>query len=257
MKSSVLLLCLACAPWLACAPRTLDDPHPSTTLTAASVPAAPAADPELARAVAAGSGDPVLSAVTGAVIQGDDARVHALTDADATAGTPPSQRSPWLDYERGIALARRGRTDDAVAAYRNAATRFAVRGQTAERSIAIYGEAEVLSLAHRCAEARRAFEAYASLVEPTSVRDARMARTYANDCHADPAGTLRRSRTSKRAPRAGHASCPCCGVTGVTPLGTALVLLTRRLRPGSGLGRRDDGRGLSRHAGLARGAGVE
>jgi hypothetical protein len=186
---SLALLCLASALGLACAPRTLDDPHPSTTLTGASLPAAPATDGELSRAVAAGSGDPVLSAVTSAVIEGDNARVLALTDADATPGTPPSQRSPWLDYERAIALGRRGRTDDAVAAYRNAATRFAVRGQTAERSIAMYGEAEVLSVAHRCAEARRAFEAYASLVEPTSARDAKMARTYANDCHADPAGT--------------------------------------------------------------------
>jgi hypothetical protein len=186
LGTRLLLLWLASAPWLACAPRTLDDPHPSTTLTGASLAAAPASDAELSRAVAAGSADPILSAVTSAVLQGDDARVLALTDADATAGTPPSQRSPWLDYERAIALARTGRTDDAVAAYGSAATRFAVRGQTTQRSIAIYGEAEVLSRAHRCAEARRAFEAYASLVEPTSARDAKMARTYADDCHAAP-----------------------------------------------------------------------
>ncbi len=181
MKLAVLL-CLASALGLACAPRTLDDPHPSTTLTAAGLPAAPAADAELARSVAAGSGDPILSAVTSAVIRGDDARVLALTDADATAGTPPSQRSPWLDYERAIALARTGRIDDAVAAYENAARRFEARGQTTQRSIAIYGEAEVLSLAHRCTEARRAFEAYASLVRPTSLHDSQMALMYANDC---------------------------------------------------------------------------
>jgi hypothetical protein len=102
LGTRLLLLWLASAPWLACAPRTLDDPHPSTTLTGASLAAAPASDAELSRAVAAGSADPILSAVTSAVLQGDDARVLALTDADATAGTPPSQRSgsPWWRKRR-------------------------------------------------------------------------------------------------------------------------------------------------------------
>jgi hypothetical protein len=185
--NSLVLLCLASALGLACAPRTLDDPHPTTTLTAASVHAAPAEDAELARAVAAGSEDPILSAATNAVIHGDDVRVLTLTDSDAMSGAALAQRSPWLDYDRAIALARIGRTDDAVHAYENAARRFESRGQNGERSKAIYGEAQALSAAHRCKDAWRKYQQYAVIVGPTSERDAKMALTYANDCHGAPA----------------------------------------------------------------------
>jgi tetratricopeptide (TPR) repeat protein len=155
-------------------------------LTGASVPAAPAEDAELARAVAAGSSDPVLSAATNAVIRGDDARVLTLTDSDALSGAAPDQRSPWLDYDRAIALGRLGRTDDAVAAYESAAKRFESRGQSGERAKAIYGEAQALSAAHRCKDAWRKYQQYAAIVRPTNERDAKLAVTYANDCHGAP-----------------------------------------------------------------------
>ena len=80
-----------------------------------------------------------------------------------------------------------GRTSDAVEAYENAARRFELRGEPDERAKAIYGEARMLSDAHRCKEAWRKFQQYAVIMQHVSPDDAKMARTYANDCHGEPA----------------------------------------------------------------------
>jgi tetratricopeptide (TPR) repeat protein len=108
--------------------------------------------------------------------KGDPAADRAATNAtnaliagdyrgtlEAAAATRASETSPWLEYDRAVALAELGRTDEAVTAFRVAERRFGddENGRHG-RAVAIDGRARALEKAGRCAEAQRACDEYAS-----------------------------------------------------------------------------------------------
>jgi tetratricopeptide (TPR) repeat protein len=92
-------------------------------------------------------------------------------------------QNPWPYYNKGMALARLGQTDAAISALSTAELRFSTADPWG-RSVAIYGRAHTLAAAGRCAEARQAFEQYASFVEERAPDSAVLARRYANECRA-------------------------------------------------------------------------
>jgi tetratricopeptide (TPR) repeat protein len=92
-------------------------------------------------------------------------------------------QAPWPYYSKGMALARLGQTDAAVSALSAAELRFST-GDAWGRSVAIYGRANTLARAGRCAEARQAFEQYARFVEERAPSAAALARRYATECRA-------------------------------------------------------------------------
>jgi hypothetical protein len=94
-----------------------------------------------------------------------------------------SPQDPWPYYNKGMALARLGQTDAAVAALGTAELRFSTVDPWGQ-SVAIYGRANTLAGAGRCAEARQAFEQYATFVEQRAPDSAALARRYATECRA-------------------------------------------------------------------------
>jgi hypothetical protein len=105
-------------------------------------------------------------------------------DAAVLAGQALSLDSmnAWGHYRRAAALGELHRTDEAVAEFKLAEQSFASideRGQ----SLAIYGRANTLSQAGRCAEAQAGFEQYARFVEKKDPKGAALARSYATACH--------------------------------------------------------------------------
>jgi tetratricopeptide (TPR) repeat protein len=92
-------------------------------------------------------------------------------------------QAPWPYYSKGMALARLGQTDAAVSALGAAEQRFSTADPWG-RSVAIYGRANTLARAGRCAEARQAFEQYARFVEDRAPSSAVLARRYATECRA-------------------------------------------------------------------------
>lgn len=103
----------------------------------------------------------------------------ALSMADlALEGAP---NDPWALYERGTALAKLGRTDEAVLAFSRAA---ALYGDALPhgKELAMYGRARTLDMAGRCTEARASYESYAGFVRPFDPTSAEMAITYGREC---------------------------------------------------------------------------
>jgi tetratricopeptide (TPR) repeat protein len=94
-----------------------------------------------------------------------------------------SPQDPWPYYNKGMALARLGQTDAAVAALSAAQERFSAADPWG-RSVAIYGRAHALAGAGRCAQASQAFEEYARFVEGRAPNSAALARRYATECGA-------------------------------------------------------------------------
>ncbi len=94
-----------------------------------------------------------------------------------------SPQDPWPYYNKGMALARLGQTDAAVSALSAAEVRFTAADPWGQ-SVAIYGRANTLAGVGRCAEARQAFEQYATFVEARAPNSAALARTYAAECRA-------------------------------------------------------------------------
>jgi tetratricopeptide (TPR) repeat protein len=92
-------------------------------------------------------------------------------------------QDPWPYYNKGMALARLGQIDAAVSALSSAEARFPASDPWG-RSVAIYGRANTLAGAGRCAEARQAFEQYAKFVEERAPDSAALARRYATECRA-------------------------------------------------------------------------
>jgi tetratricopeptide (TPR) repeat protein len=103
----------------------------------------------------------------------------------ANQGIRANPEDPWPYYNRGMALASLGQVNAAVASLTEAEKRFSDHDLWG-KSVAIYGRAHTLSQVGRCAEAREAYEQYATLVEPHDAEDARMARRYAATCHPAP-----------------------------------------------------------------------
>lgn len=120
---------------------------------------------------------------------------EALRRAEAAILNSPN--SPWPYYNRAVALRHLNRTDDAVAAFRDAEARFGERERWG-KSIAIYGRAQLLADANRCAEARQAYGQYARFVAPSDPKAANLAIEYANECNRPTPGVIAaaRDRTS-------------------------------------------------------------
>jgi tetratricopeptide (TPR) repeat protein len=113
---------------------------------------------------------------------------QALALADQAIRVNP--QDPWPHYDKGMALARLGQTDAALTSLNAAEQRFSAADRWG-RSIAMYGRANTLALAGRCAEARQAFEEYAAFVQAQAPDAAAMARRYGTECRAPataPAG---------------------------------------------------------------------
>jgi tetratricopeptide (TPR) repeat protein len=90
-------------------------------------------------------------------------------------------KNPWAQYDRGDALGALKRADEAIAAFHEAEVRYA-ETEVWGKSIAIWGQANVLSQAGRCQEAAPIFERYASLVEGVDKGAAEFARQSAKHC---------------------------------------------------------------------------
>jgi tetratricopeptide (TPR) repeat protein len=114
-----------------------------------------------------------------AAMAGEPQQSLALAQ-QAIRSTP---QAPWPYYSKGMALARLGQTDAAVSALSAAEERFSTTDPWG-RSVAIYGRANTLARAGRCAEARQAFEQYAKFVEERAPSSAVLARRYATECRA-------------------------------------------------------------------------
>lgn len=114
-----------------------------------------------------------------AAMEGNPQESLALAQQAIQAGP----QDPWPYYNKGMALARLGQTDAAVSALSAAEQRFSTADPWG-RSVAIYGRANTLAGAGRCAEARQAFEQYARFVEERAPDSAALARRYAADCRA-------------------------------------------------------------------------
>jgi hypothetical protein len=124
--------------------------------------------------------DPSVAAVSVALVAGEDAKALLVADVDLSRGEPAS---PWLTYDRAVALARLGRTDEAVATFRAAEGAFGGDEQLGRgRLLAVYGRARALVDAYRCKDARAAYEEYAGLVRATDSGEARRMTVYADDC---------------------------------------------------------------------------
>ena len=101
----------------------------------------------------------------------------------AQQGIAANPRDPWPHYDKGMALVRLGQTDLAVAALTEAEQRFSAADRWG-RSVAMYGRAYAFGQVGRCAEARQAFEQYATFVESQAPKSAEMARGYAATCRS-------------------------------------------------------------------------
>lgn len=123
--------------------------------------------------------DGTVDAVVSDIVRHRDREAVELTDQAVREG----RASPWLEYYRAVAFADLGRTDDAVAAFARAEERFAGDGWA--HAIAIDGRARALRDAARCADARRAYEEYASFVHDTDPTAAAAALEAASRCTSD------------------------------------------------------------------------
>jgi len=132
-------------------------------------------------------GDPSTSLATSLIIGRNYPAALEAVDAAARARESSNENaaSPWLEYNRAIALANLGRIDEAVQAFGRVEQQMASSSASNSRwlhSIAIYGRARALANARRCTEARKAYEEYAALVRPTEPKDADMAIAIAKNC---------------------------------------------------------------------------
>jgi tetratricopeptide (TPR) repeat protein len=130
--------------------------------------------------------DPAAAAVTVALVAGEGEEALRLVDehlANAESATP------WLTYDRGVALAALGRVNEAAVTFQ--AAQGAFDGSEEDRSgsaglpgkqLAVYGKARALSEGYRCNEARAAYDEYAALVRTTDPDDARRVSAYGGDC---------------------------------------------------------------------------
>jgi len=108
-----------------------------------------------------------------------DDHQQALVAADQAVRADPSD--PWAYYVLGDALVSMGRTDDAIAAFRDAERRFGDSDQWGT-SLAIWGQANALDQVGRCKDAAAAYERYAAFAERRDPAGAQLARAQAKQC---------------------------------------------------------------------------
>jgi tetratricopeptide (TPR) repeat protein len=129
------------------------------------------------QSVAPSAGDELASKSAQAELAGDHER--ALLLANDAIKTAPND--PWGHYSAGDALGSLQRIDDAVAAFRQAEQHFA-ETESWGRSIAIWGQANVLRQVGRCNDAFPIFERYAAYVEKLDPDAAALALKYQKYC---------------------------------------------------------------------------
>jgi tetratricopeptide (TPR) repeat protein len=157
-------------------------PTPAATPAPAAAPAAAAAPgelkaPENVRAEPSTPASVELSSrAATAEMKGDPQGSLKLADQ----GIRADAKDPWPYYDKGMALARVGETNGALAALLAAEQHFSP-GDRWGRSVAVFGRAHTLAEAGRCDEARAAFQEYMSLVrgDPDAVA---LASRYSRDC---------------------------------------------------------------------------
>jgi tetratricopeptide (TPR) repeat protein len=98
----------------------------------------------------------------------------------ADQGIRADAKDPWPYYEKGMALARVGEVNGALAALLAAEQHFSPSDRWG-RSVAVFGRAHTLAEAGRCDEARAAFQEYMSLVRGDADAVA-LASRYSRDC---------------------------------------------------------------------------
>jgi tetratricopeptide (TPR) repeat protein len=112
-----------------------------------------------------------------AEIAGDNAKALSLADEAIKADA----KDPWGYYNRGDALRSLHRTEDAVAAFRDAEAHFPA-SESWGKSVAIWGQANAFSQEGRCPEAAPIYERYAVFVEQVDSGAAAFARRFGTHC---------------------------------------------------------------------------
>jgi Flp pilus assembly protein TadD len=112
-----------------------------------------------------------------AEMAGDYARALELADRAIKSDA----KDPWGYYDRGVALRGLRRTDEAVAAFRDAESHFGA-DDVWGKSVAIWGQANALSQEGRCPDAASLYERYAVFVEKIDTAAAALARQYGTHC---------------------------------------------------------------------------
>jgi Flp pilus assembly protein TadD len=107
---------------------------------------------------------------------------QAVDAANEAIGLDPTD--PWPYYNRGCALGDLKRTDDAIASFGQAETRFSDRWP---RSISVWGRARAYALAGKCTDAQRTYKEYADRVRASDPASADMATKVAATCTPSPA----------------------------------------------------------------------
>ncbi len=110
-------------------------------------------------------------------LAGDHETAVSLADEAIKADA----KDPWGYYDRGDALGSLRRTDQAVAAFRDAELHFAADDLWG-KSIAIWGQANALRQVGKCQDAAPTYERYAALVEKVDSEAAAIARQFAKAC---------------------------------------------------------------------------
>jgi tetratricopeptide (TPR) repeat protein len=105
---------------------------------------------------------------------------YAVSLADRAIRADP--KDPWAYYDKGMALARMGEVNGAVAAL-FAAQQHVHPSDVWGRSVVVFGRAHVLAQAGRCDEAEAAYREYMALVRGNT-EDVARAQQYINDCRA-------------------------------------------------------------------------
>ena len=131
----------------------------------------------LKQAVAPSAADGLASESIQAELTGNHEKALQLAN-DAIKADP---KNPWGHYDGGDALESLKRVDDAASAFRQAEQYFS-DGDVWGKSIAIWGQANVLRQVGRCQDAIPIYERYASFVEKLDPDAAALARTYEKSC---------------------------------------------------------------------------
>jgi len=90
---------------------------------------------------------------------------------------------PWPYYNKAMTLGELGRVDEAAAAFREAEGHY-FPGDLWGKSVAVYGRANTYAQAGRCAEAKQAYDDYASLVWQYDPKSTDLVRQYEAECRA-------------------------------------------------------------------------
>ena len=130
---------------------------------------------------APGSRQSAELATRAAVSQMNGRPAEAL--ALAEQGIRADADDPWPYYSKGMALSELGQVDAAAAAFQESERRF-LPGDLWGKSVALYGRGHAYAQAGRCAEARKAFDAYISLVGGYDSRSVDLVHRYVDECRA-------------------------------------------------------------------------